>query len=147
MTICSKKFTDIPFAHRAPFHDGHCRFIHGHNWSFEFVFGSVETDENDFVIDFGKMGFLKNYVDSFDHALVLSERDPDAEDLESFLDSYAQIMLLPSTSCEGIARWLFQQVKPIVSEFFPRVRLLQVEVSEDSKNKAVYSEVGEVVDE
>ena len=74
---CSKTYTDLPFAHRQPSHQGHCALIHGHNWSFEFEFAADKLDECGFVIDFGKLKWLKDWINErFDHTLVLNESDP-----------------------------------------------------------------------
>ena len=60
MTLtCTKTYFDVPFAHRQHLHDGHCSFVHGHNWDIRVTFGCERTDENGFVVDFGKLKFLK----------------------------------------------------------------------------------------
>lgn len=77
ITTCKKRYDDIPFAHRQWNHKGHCAHIHGHNWSFEFEFVSKSLDANGFVVDFGKLQFLKNWLnETFDHKLVISKDDP-----------------------------------------------------------------------
>lgn len=143
MITCTKQYSDIPFAHRQHNHDGHCAMIHGHNWGFEFEFGSMERDENGFVIDFGKLKWLKQWLnDKFDHALVLNDSDPWLEDLIGFLDredgtQFADITVLPDASCEGLALYLLEVVGSMVSEQTNgRVWVYRVTVYEDSKNSA-----------
>ena len=64
MTLtCTKTYFDVPFAHRQHLHDGHCSFIHGHNWDIRVTFGCERTDENGFVVDFGKLKFLKAWIE------------------------------------------------------------------------------------
>src|SRR4051812_26092027 len=63
MLTCRKTYTDIPWAHRQHRHDGHCAYLHGHNWSITITFGCREPDENGFVLDFGKLKFLKHWID------------------------------------------------------------------------------------
>src|SRR5690554_5711471 len=76
MITCTKVYSDIPFAHQQHTHDGHCSFIHGHNWSIEVTFEASELDENGFVVDFGKLKFLKQWIeDNLDHACLLNESD------------------------------------------------------------------------
>ena len=71
MITCKKTYTDIPWAHRQHRHDGHCAFIHGHNWSITIIFGCHATDENGFVVDFGKLKFLEEWIDThLDHAIM-----------------------------------------------------------------------------
>ena len=82
MTTCKKIYTDIPWAHRQHRHDGHCAFIHGHNWSIAITFGATTLDENGFVVDFGKLKFLERWIDEhLDHACVFNADDPMKEKL------------------------------------------------------------------
>jgi 6-pyruvoyltetrahydropterin/6-carboxytetrahydropterin synthase len=60
MITCSKTYRDIPFAHRQHRHEGHCSFLHGHNWSVEIEFACSQLDERGFVVDFGGLGYLKD---------------------------------------------------------------------------------------
>ena len=52
----------------------HCRFMHGYSLEFEFVFGTHELDENNWVVDFGSLKNLEAWLRlNFDHkTLVLS---------------------------------------------------------------------------
>lgn len=73
----TKVFKGYPFAHRQHTHDGHCRLIHGHNWDFEIALEADQLDENGFVYDFGKFGWLKEWLENmFDHTLLLNKDDP-----------------------------------------------------------------------
>lgn len=144
---CSKRYSDLPFAHRQPNHDGHCALIHGHNWSFEFEFSALQLDECGFVIDFGKLKWLKEWINErFDHTLVLNESDPQLRYLRSALDSQpgdregaplAKIVTVPDCSCEGLAVWLAEEVNKVVQEHTQgRVFVHRVIVIEDEKNHA-----------
>ena len=71
---CSKRYSDIPFAHRQHKHDGHCAFIHGHNWAFELTFVATSLDE-------WKRIFAVNVTGTFltsKHALPLLRRSDHA---------------------------------------------------------------------
>ena len=145
---CAKRFNEIPFAHRAPNHDGHCRFIHGHNWSVEVVFESAADDANGFVVDFGKMDFIKKYLDEFDHALVLAVDDPAAAALQAAEKSlgfkFMKLILVESTSSEGLAKHFYEKFSAAISksqDLSARgARVNRVRVFEDGKNSAVYLE-------
>lgn len=77
MMTCRKVYADIPFAHRQHLHDGHCALIHGHSWSFALTFGCHERDASGFVIDFGKLRFIREELETrFDHACVFATDDP-----------------------------------------------------------------------
>lgn len=125
MTSCTKRYVDIPFAHRQHNHDGHCALIHGHNWSFEFEFVADSLDENGFVIDFGKLKWLKDWLNQkFDHALVLNESDPYLDEIRDFCSGiagdktcnqpdvpiFAKILVVPNCGAEGLAAWLLEQI-------------------------------------
>lgn len=136
---CQKTYSDLPFAHRQHNHKGHCKFIHGHNWAFTFVFGAEVVDENGFVIDFGDLKWLKEWIKTrFDHTLVLNQLDPELDTLVQFLgDQFANIVVVPDASSEGLAIWLFYQVDYQIQQYTgERVYLREVTVQEDSKNSA-----------
>lgn len=161
MFTCSKKYSDLPFAHRQHNHGGHCRLIHGHNWAFHFTFASKERDANGFVIDFGDLKWLKQYlVDMFDHTLVLNQDDPGLEYLKIVLTKtedvagmpnigplltmfpFAAIRIVPNAGAEGLAQYVFEEVdrrlRAITND---RVFLHSLVVSEDEKNSATYAPV------
>ena len=69
MITCSKSYRDIPLSHRQPFHQGRCSRLHGHSWSITLTFGANNLDDNGFVIDFGDLHFLEDWIDE------LSPRD------------------------------------------------------------------------
>ncbi len=137
----TKKLTDYPFAHRQPRHDGHCALIHGHNWDFEFVFTAREVDECGFVYDFGKLGWLKKWLnEQFDHTLVLNDYDKILEDEEmGWLKKHARVNVIPDCSSEGLAKYIWTHVNKILEEREGgRVRCESVTVHEDKKNSATY---------
>jgi 6-pyruvoyltetrahydropterin/6-carboxytetrahydropterin synthase len=144
MITCSKIYKDIPFAHRQPNHDGHCKFIHGHNWAFKFTFGARELDENGFVVDFGKLKWLKTWLDAaFDHSLVLNADDPALVYLQDFLEKkgLAEIFVVPNCGAEGLAKYLLEKIgEQLRHQTADRkngtVYLLEVEVFEDERNSA-----------
>jgi 6-pyruvoyltetrahydropterin/6-carboxytetrahydropterin synthase len=147
MITCTKRYDDLPFAHRQPKHDGHCAWIHGHNWCFEFEFGCTATDECGFVVDFGKLKWLKEWIyERFDHTLLLNADDPMLPYLRNALDSQvgerenlllAKIVVVPDCSSEGLAAWLLDKANEVVQQFTSgRVFIHRVSVIEDSKNSA-----------
>lgn len=137
MITCTKRWPSIPFAHRAPLHDGHCRFIHGHNWTVEAEFGATNMDANGFVMDFGKLKPFKAWLDAnFDHALVIAESDPALKELKR-LGPLAKLMVIPDCSCEGLAVLFFGTLDALVREQTAgRVRVHRLTVFEDEKNSA-----------
>lgn len=138
MLTCSKIYHDIPFAHRQHHHAGHCALIHGHNWSFKFTFAASHTDANGFVIDFGALQFIRDWLDAqFDHACVFNRDDPWRETLVAAAPTAFKVLVLESCSCEGIAEHVFRAIDPLVrQQTAARARLIEVEVFEDSRNSA-----------
>lgn len=142
MLTCRKTYTDIPWAHRQHRHDGHCAFLHGHNWSITITFGCHETDENGFVIDFGKLKFLRHWIDEhLDHACVFSEDDPMRESLTAVGGrSVWKPYLVKNCSSEGMAHHLHVIFDAMVQKASNgRAFVVAIEVVEDSKNSATYS--------
>ena len=136
---CSKIFKDYPFAHRQPTHDGHCAFIHGHNWDFEITFAAEKLDGNGFVIDFGKLDFLKDWLkEKFDHTCVIPSTDPKLETmLQLHRDKLIDLRVLTSAGCEGLAGIVLEMVNDLVQKHTEgRVNVVEVTLWEDSKNYA-----------
>jgi 6-pyruvoyltetrahydropterin/6-carboxytetrahydropterin synthase len=138
-TTCIKKYTDIPFAHRQPNHEGHCRLIHGHNWAFEFEFAAERKDPCGFVVDFGALGDLKAKLSELDHKLVLNESDPLFPLIAAQLTALnvPNVVTVEDCSCEGLAEWALGQANKIVAELTAgRAACVRCTVFEDSKNSA-----------
>jgi 6-pyruvoyltetrahydropterin/6-carboxytetrahydropterin synthase len=142
MLTCTKQFCDFPFAHRAPKHDGHCQLIHGHNWTFEVTFAATDTDENGFVMDFGKLKDLRaKFCEIFDHTLLLNKSDPLLANFEKFLGDHElnNVRIVRDCSCEGIAMLVYHICDVTVKQRMAgRVWVSRVVVYEDSKNSACY---------
>ena len=144
MITCSKVFPEIPFAHRQPNHKGHCRFIHGHNWTIKLTFVADRLDDCGFVMDFGDCKEIKQMlITEFDHALVLNVGDHILNELpgNSAVRSNAfKLTTVPDCSCEGLAKYFQDRCDEIVSKKTEcRVRVLSCTVDEDSRNSATFS--------
>ena len=141
MLTCKKSYRDIPFAHRQHHHDGHCALIHGHNWAITLTFACRETDVNGFVVDFGKLRYLKNWIDEhLDHACLFNADDPGREALLQQAGDLFKPYVLPNCSCEGIAEHLYGIFDPMVRNATEdRAWIISVEIEEDSKNSACFN--------
>jgi len=140
MFTCSKTYRDIPFAHRQHRHEGHCSFLHGHNWAIEIEFGCERLDERGFVVDFGGLGFLKQWIaENLDHACLFAKSDPVREQLLKDYPKLFRPLVIESVSTEGIAQHLFETFDPMVrQETAGRAWVRQIILHEDTKNKASY---------
>ncbi|MFP4069431.1 MAG: 6-pyruvoyl trahydropterin synthase family protein [Verrucomicrobiota bacterium] len=140
MLTCTKTYRDIPFAHRQHCHDGRCALIHGHNWTITLTFACSETDANGFVVDFGKLKYLKHWIDEhLDHACLLNEDDPEKNRLLETLADFIKPYLVPNCSCEGLCLHLHGVFDALVREQTnDRVWITAVTIEEDSKNSASF---------
>ena len=142
MITCSKTYRDIPLSHRQPFHSGRCSRLHGHSWSITLTFEAENLDSNGFVIDFGDLHFIEDWIDeNLDHGIVLCSDDPDKEKLLRLAsDGLLQITWVESASCEGIARFLYETFQPMVdAQTKGRAWIKSVHLKEDSKNASDYT--------
>jgi 6-pyruvoyltetrahydropterin/6-carboxytetrahydropterin synthase len=142
MITCTKTYRDIPLSHRQPLHSGKCSRLHGHSWSITLTFQSQDLDENGFVIDFGDLHFIKDWIDqNLDHATALRVNDPhraECKKMESL--GLLKILWVDSASCEGMAHFLFSTFQLMVEQKTNgRVRIQSLHLKEDSKNSATYS--------
>jgi 6-pyruvoyltetrahydropterin/6-carboxytetrahydropterin synthase len=140
MLTCKKSYRDIPFAHRQHLHDGHCALIHGHNWGITLTFACSEPDANGFVVDFGKLKYLKTWIDAhLDHACLFNDSDPEAARLLASAGKLFKAYTLPNCSCEGLAQHLHGIFDAMVREQSNgRAWITETEIVEDSKNSAAY---------
>lgn len=138
---CTKVYPEIPFAHRQYTHDGHCKHIHGHNWTIILTLGAKAVDKNSFIADFGDLKPLKLWIDeNLDHAFVICQADPEKK-LFEHMEKLGLVKLyqIPNSSSEGLASYLSVEFSDILHlKFAGRVVLLSVEIKEDSKNSAKF---------
>jgi 6-pyruvoyltetrahydropterin/6-carboxytetrahydropterin synthase len=151
MITCTKKYTGFPAAHRQHNHDGHCALIHGHDWAFEFTFAAAQLDDCGFVVDFGKLKGLKDWLNQrFDHTLLLNQDDPLLAYLKRELTDgkeVAKIVVVPNCGAEGLAEWVANEVNrnffcPGVVPadwIFRQVHVHSLTVFEDEKNSATFT--------
>ena len=108
-------------AHQLRYHDGKYENLHGHNWA---AIVTVETKELDAIgvgVDFVE---LKKIIES-----ILSRLD------------YKNINEVPpfdkkNPSAENIARWLFDELVPIINS--ENVKLKRIEIKEFDDSGAAY---------
>jgi 6-pyruvoyltetrahydropterin/6-carboxytetrahydropterin synthase len=122
----------------------HCRFLHGYALAVRLEFGADQLDENGWVIDFGALKLVKQYLcDTFDHTLAVAGDDPMRADLEALADAgAAKVMIWENgIGTERFAYGIHQWVDLWLHEHghAPRVSLLRTEVMEHAGNGAGYA--------
>jgi 6-pyruvoyltetrahydropterin/6-carboxytetrahydropterin synthase len=127
----------------------HCRFIHGYALAFTLTFGcnDDEVDENGWVIDFGGLKPVKEYLDNhFDHKFLVSHDDPALELFlslgeEKKLGKLVDVIVVQATGCENFAELVALEVSEMLKEGLlgnTEARLLSVEVREHGSNGATH---------
>lgn len=115
----------------------HCRFLHGYALGFEITFGCEEDEltPEGWVIDFGSLGPLRDYLHTwFDHTVLLVEDDPLLGPGSLLaVDSYAQVSYLPAVGCEAFAKMVHEWVRSEISD-----RVISVRCFEHGANSATY---------
>jgi 6-pyruvoyltetrahydropterin/6-carboxytetrahydropterin synthase len=135
----SKTFSNYPCTHRRWRHAGHCAHLHGYSRSFTVWFGAHIRDDNGFVMDFGELKGVKDWLtDHFDHTLLLDDDDPllpEFRELEA--KGACKLVVWPDVGMEGTAQQVFDWVDSWVRQRSQgRVWVQSVEVRENDKNSA-----------
>ena len=120
----------------------HCQYLHGYALAVKFVFETQTLDANGWVVDFGGLKELKEWlVDQFDHKLLVAEDDPHLPHFKNLQDcGLAQLRVVPHTGCEAFARLIYAAAADwLIKKEGIRVRLVSVQVSEHGANSAIYT--------
>lgn len=137
----TKKFTGYPCTHRQWRAKSHCRFVHGYSREFIFEFECAELTPEMWVMDFGGLKEVKDWLAyMFDHTFLVSEDDPELDEFKK-LDQKGviQMRVLPNAGMEGSAKFVFDEVSKIIKKITNnRVSIIKVEVRENEKNSAIY---------
>lgn len=114
--------------------------IHGHNWGIAITFGCYATDASGFVVDFGELHYIRDWLDThLDHACLFNADDPLKDRIIQAAPQAFKTYILPNCSSEGIAQHLFDIFAPMVKqETQNRAFIIKIEIFEDSKNSATY---------
>ena len=137
----TKRYDELPCAHRQPGHPGHCRFIHGYSRAFKFWFEASALDDNEFVVDFSALKALRGWLEHmFDHTMLINEDDPERALFEEMhRREICDLRVLPNVSMEATAKYVFDHADAMIREQTGgRAWVAKVEVAENRKNSAEY---------
>lgn len=118
----------------------HCRFIHGYPLAFSFKFEADTLDDNHWVMDFGNLKSVKQWLElRFDHKLCVANDDPEIgvfRDLER--RGLAQVAYMDHVGCEAFAEMVYHYCASYLRQqnIAPRVRLLSCFCHEHEGNSA-----------
>ena len=140
----SKRFGPITTGHRQWRDKGHCSYVHGYGRYVRLTFEATELDECGWVMDFGDLRGVKNWIeDEWDHRTLIAIDDPVIPELKA-LEKVGGINLniLPEGYLPGIeesCRYLYDKLNPIIQrKTNNRVEITRVEIWETEKNQAEY---------
>jgi len=134
-----KEFT-FAMGHRLSRHGGACKNIHGHNYTVLVGLKSEQLNDKGMIMDFSDLKHVvKRFLDSMDHALMLSKRDEKiAEKMKEIIPS-SKILIVPyEPTAENMAKDIFQHVGEILKTMW-YVDIDYVTVFETDTSSATYS--------
>jgi 6-pyruvoyltetrahydropterin/6-carboxytetrahydropterin synthase len=118
----------------------HCRLLHGYALEVELCFGADVLDERNWVVDFGGLREVREFLHhTFDHTLLIAIDDPERERFEALgKQGLCDLRILPDVGCEAFARTVAEFVSGWLERTGqrPRVHLAYVEVREHAGNAA-----------
>lgn len=141
-TIRANRFHDISCGHRVVGHEGKCAHLHGHNYRVHFSVESTEVQAVDSVgrvLDFSVIkSVLCEWLErTWDHRMLLWEKDPDAFDLCD-MDPDGVVLLPFNPTAENMATYLLTIIGPRELSRYG-VRLVSVKIEETYKCHAEVS--------
>lgn len=120
----------------------HCSKLHGYALSVRLVFEASELDSDNWVMDFGNLKEVKQYLESrFDHKTVVSRNDPQLWFYRlGQSNGVMDLVEVENIGCEAFSKMVFNFVSDWlkIKEYFPRVDLVSAEVREHGANSAVF---------
>jgi 6-pyruvoyltetrahydropterin/6-carboxytetrahydropterin synthase len=120
----------------------HCQTLHGYALAFTFEFGCTQPDENGWVVDFGSLKPLKEWLSyNFDHTLVAAQDDPVLPTLYDLEErGFLALRVFPQVGCEALARLAYLHAQAMVDKMTERrAFVLKVTVAEHGANSASWS--------
>jgi 6-pyruvoyl-tetrahydropterin synthase len=115
--------------------------LHGYSLAFTFKFGCTHIDTNNWVVDFGSLKKLKEWLkDKFDHTLIIDKKDPSKDFLTTLQSKdLAQIVVFDGVGVEKFAEHAFIYADALIrKETKDRCFVVKVTCSEHEANSATY---------
>ncbi|WAX22409.1 putative queuosine biosynthesis protein [Pseudomonas phage MiCath] len=127
--------------------DSHCNLLHGYAISVKLEFSADQLDHRNWVVDFGSMKLVKEWLESmFDHKLLVAEDDPQKDEICMLAGlGIADVHVVDNVGCEAFAEMIYTYVNTwlYTQRLKPRVSLDKVTVKEHAGNGASYSQWSE----
>ena len=113
--------------------------IHGYALQFELQFGSIALDDKNWVVDFGGLKELKEWLKyMFDHTYLLASDDPHFETFVELADKdLIDLREVEAVGCERFAELTFDKASSIIEKLYGnRCWVESVTVREHEANSA-----------
>ena len=102
----TKKFGPITTGHRQWKDSGHCKYVHGYARYVEITFACDNLDDKQWVMDFGGLKDIKNWLnEQWDHRLLIASDDPLISDFKSLHDKGGCNLNIMDIETYGAKRW------------------------------------------
>ena len=126
-------------AHRLPWHEGQCKYVHGHSYRM-MVEVEGETDDRGMLIDFKHLKrVLKPLIKKWDHATLIADYDEELRNAIESLGSKYYVLPFDSTAenmCTYVANHLGTEAYDTLRDH--RVETIRVKVYE---TETCYAEI------
>ncbi len=111
-----------------------CSHLHGHNYIVRIAFAAGGLDSRGFVIDYGDMDPLKDFIDQkLDHRVLIAESDLELIGLCTSLQTKIAVLPIDNTSAEFLSKYLHGQFHRMGFE------VSSIMISETPKTWAIYT--------
>jgi 6-pyruvoyltetrahydropterin/6-carboxytetrahydropterin synthase len=120
----------------------HCHLLHGYSLKFKFKFASTKLDDKNWVVDFGGLKELKEWLqDNFDHKVIVDSNDPEIDTLYKLEQKgLAEIRVFDGVGAEKFAYHAWKFADNLVRDMsMNRCWCIEVECAEHDANSAIYS--------
>lgn len=131
--------------------ESHCRFLHGYALQVTITFRSQKLDDRNWVMDFGGLKPVKQWLEeTFDHKTLVARDDPERQTLEALAapdydregepgQPIIDLVVVEHVGCEAFAKMIYDHVMWwLTEEKIPWVYVECVEVREHPGNSARY---------
>ena len=127
LTKISKEFR-WEMSHRLPYHNGHCKNIHGHSYKLRVTIDG-EPDSRGILLDFYDMEFIITpIINKLDHAFLVDSND---FAILEFLKrhNFKHEVLEGYTTAENISTWMLKEISQKLA-VFPNLNTLLIRLYE-----------------
>ena len=139
----TKRFGPISTSHRQWRARNHCSFIHGYGRVVEITFGGHELDDKGWVVDFGSLREVKEFLEhQWDHRVLIAHDDPELHRLIALHDiGLINLNIVPKPFGPGIEQscaYVMFYVNEIINEKYgDRCWVQKVQIWEHENNSAI----------